>query len=132
MKFSLASVLLLAVAGSTAVPTFAQSTPTPPPAQPTTQPQPPSGKVIFSRSTDENGQTTTQADPGLATAAKLADTPTADDDERQAVTFTSLDLQVHLRPDDHHIAARALLTVRNDGLKPLVHIPLEISSTLNW
>ena len=68
MKFSLASVLLLAVAGSTAVPTFAQSTPTPPPAQPTTQPQPPSGKVIFSRSTDENGQTTTQADPGLATA----------------------------------------------------------------
>jgi hypothetical protein len=132
MKFSLASVLLLAVAGSTAVPTFAQSTPTPPPAQPTAQPQPPSGKVIFSRSTDENGQTTTQADPGLATAAKLADTPTADDDERQAVTFTSLDLQVHLRPDDHHIAARALLTVRNDGLKPLVHIPLEISSTLNW
>ena len=132
MKFSLASVLLLAVAGSTAVSTFAQSTPTPPPAQPATQPQPPGGKVIFSRSTDENGQTTTQADPGLATQAKLADAPTADDDERQAVTFTSLDLQVHLRPDDHHIAARALLTVRNDGLKPLVHIPLEISSTLNW
>ena len=134
MKFSLASVLLLAVAGSTAVPTFAQSTPAPPPAQPATQtqPQPPSGKVIFSRSIDENGQTTTQADPDLATQAKLADAPTADDLERQAVTFTSLDLQVHLRPDDHHIAARALLTVRNDGLKPLVHIPLEISSTLNW
>ena len=130
MKFSLASVLLLAIAGSTAVPTFAQSTAPPPPTQPA--PQPPGGKVIFSRSTDESGQTTTQADPGLATNAKLADAPTADDNERQAVSFTSLDIQVQLRPNDHHLAARALLTVRNDGPKPLAHIPLQISSTLNW
>jgi hypothetical protein len=131
MKFSLASVLLLAVAGSTAVPTAAQSAAPPPPTQPA-PPQPPSGKVIFSRSTDETGQTTTQADPGLVTHAKLADAPTADDNERQAVSLTSLDLQVQLRPNDHHIVARALLTVRNDGPKPLVHIPLQISSTLNW
>jgi hypothetical protein len=131
MKFSLASVLLLAVAGSTAVPTFAQSAAPPPPTQPA-PPQSPGGKVIFSRSTDETGQTTTQADPGLRANAKLADAPTADDNERQAVSFTSLDLQVQLRPNDHHIAARALLTVRNDGPKPLVHIPLQISSTLNW
>jgi hypothetical protein len=131
MKFSLASVLLLAVAGSTAVPTFAQSTTPPPPTQPTPA-QPSGGKVIFSRSTDENGQTTTQADPGLATNGKLVDTPTADDNERQAACLTSLDLQIQLRPNDHHIAVRALLTVRNDGPKPLVHIPLQISSTLNW
>jgi len=131
MKFSLASVLLLAVAGSTAVPTFAQSTTPPPPTQPAPA-QPSGGKVIFSRSTDENGQTTTQADPGLATNGKLADAPTADDNERQAVCLTNLDLQIQLRPNDHHIAARALLTVRNDGPKPLAHIPLQISSTLNW
>ena len=131
MKFSLASVLLLAVAGSIAVPTFAQSAAPPPPTQPAPA-QPPSGKVIFSRSTDETGQTTTQTDPSLATNGKLADAPTADDNERQAVSLTSLDLQIQLRPNDHHIAARALLTVRNDGPRPLAHIPLQISSTLNW
>jgi hypothetical protein len=48
------------------------------------------------------------------------------------VTFTGFDLDVHLRPADQHLAVRALLNVRNDGNKPLAHIPLQISSSLNW
>ena len=118
-----AALLLFVVAAA------AQTTPAPP-TQPAPAPQP-SGKVIFSRSTDENGQTTTQADP-TAVQPKLAGAPTAEDAERQAVTFTSLDLDVHLRPSDHHIAVRALVTVRNDSAKSLARIPLQISSTLNW
>jgi hypothetical protein len=119
-----------------ALPSAAQTT-TPPSAAPQTPPQStpaqPAGKVILSRSIDENGQTTTQAGPAAAPPpVKMVDTPTAEDAERQAITFTSFDLDVHLRPDEHHIAVRALVIVRNDGTQPLVHIPLQISSTLNW
>jgi hypothetical protein len=54
------------------------------------------------------------------------------DVERQAVTFTAFDLDVHLSPAAQQIAVRALLTVRNDGKTPLARIPLQISSSLNW
>jgi hypothetical protein len=101
----------------------------PPPQQPAAQPN---GKVILSRSIDENGQTTTQPGPAQPPPPKIVDTPTAEDAERQAVTFTDFDMDVHLRPADHHLAVRALLTLRNDGAKPLTHIPLQISSSLNW
>jgi hypothetical protein len=107
---------------------------TPLPQQPPVQPN---GKVIFSRSIDENGQTTTQSTlPETQTAvtpkAQSAPPQMAEDVERQAITFTSFDMDVHHRPADHHIAVRALLTHRNDGNKPLAHIPLQISSSLNW
>ena len=108
----------------------AQQPPAPqsaPPAQQPAQPQS-SGKVIFSRSIDENGQTVTQASP----ETKLAKAPISTDEEREAVTFTAYDLDVHLRTAEHQIAVRAQLTARNDGKTPLAHIPLEISSTLNW
>ncbi len=107
---------------------------TPPAAQlPASTPAAPGGKVIFSRSTDENGQTTTQAGPAAAPPPiKIADAPTAEDAERQSVTFTDFDMDVHLRPLDQHLAVRALLTLRNDGNKPIAHIPLQISSSLNW
>ncbi|MGO9437274.1 MAG: hypothetical protein ACLPH3_17005 [Terracidiphilus sp.] len=100
-----------------------------------TQPQSsgPSGKVIFSRSTDENGQTTTQVGPAAAQPAiEMAKEPTAEDTDRQAITFTALDLDVHLHTAAHLIAVRALITVRNDGKIPLTRIPLQISSSLNW
>ncbi len=93
----------------------------------------PSGKVIFSRSTDENGQTTTQVGPAAQQPAiEMAKEPTAEDSEREAVKFTSLDLDVHLHTAVHQIAVRALVTVRNDGKTPLGRIPLQISSSLNW
>lgn len=92
------------------------------------QQQAPNGKVIFSRSIDANGQTVTNAAPQPAPAKA----PIATDAERKSVTFTAYDLDVHLRTASHGIAVRALLTVRNDGKTPLVIVPLEISSTLNW
>src|SRR5208282_3028675 len=93
----------------------------------------PSGKVIFSRSTDENGQTTTQVGPAAQQPAiEMAKEPTAEDSDREAVTFTSLDLDVHLHTAVHQIAVRALVAVRNDGKTPLARIPLQISSSLNW
>jgi hypothetical protein len=97
-------------------------------------PTPPGGKVILSRSTDETGQTTTQSTLSTPEAPKpqLAPPQVAEDAERQAVTFTAFDLDVRLRPAEQHIAIRALLTVRNDSPTPLAHIPLQISSSLNW
>lgn len=93
----------------------------------------PHGQVIFSRSTDENGQTTTTAGPAAVRATEhMAGAPIATDTEREAVDFTSIDLDVHLRPADHYIAVRAILIARNDGKTPLVHLPLQLSSSLTW
>lgn len=133
MKFLLALVLL-ALPFVCPTSSNAQSTP-PPDPNPGQTPSPktetsPKSKVIFSRSTDENGQTTTESGPG--NTPQVVPAPVADDTERQAVTFARMDLDVHLRPEVHQIAVRALLTVRNDGKTPLAHVPLEISSALNW
>jgi hypothetical protein len=101
-------------------------------AQPAPQPAATGGKVIFSRSLDENGQETTETGPAANPKIAIAKAPIAADADRDAVTFTAYDLDVHLRPAEHAIAVRARLTVRNDGKTPLALIPLEISSTLNW
>jgi hypothetical protein len=142
-RFALASVasalslclLLLPGAAQSTTPPFPvpkQPTPAKPqsPAPQNPPPGSPNGQVIFSRSTDENGETTTQAGP--AKAPEMAAAPTAEDAEREAVTFTDFDMDVHLRPEAHQIAVRVLLTVRNDGKAALSRIPLQISSTLNW
>jgi hypothetical protein len=113
----------------------AQSTTPPEPqtAPAADSPQPPKGKVLFSRSTDENGQVTTQTlQPATRPAIQMASAPSAEDSERQAVTFTAFDLDVRLNSTTAQIAVRALLTVRNDGKTPLAHIPLQISSSLDW
>ena len=128
MKFPLAAAAILA-AGIAAISAAQTTTYTPAPAPQQTQPN---GKVILSRSIDENGQTTSLPDPAALRTPKMVDTPTAEDADRQAVTFTDFDMDVHLRPADHHLAVRALLTLRNDGATPLAHIPLQISSSLNW
>jgi hypothetical protein len=138
MKFSLARTVGISVAAAVlaALPSAAQNSShdlPPPPQNGARQSQQPQGRVIFSRSTDENGQTTTQAGPAAAQpAARMASAPTADDAERQAVTFTAFDIDVRLHTAEQHIAVRALITVRNDGKTPLARIPLQISSSLNW
>jgi hypothetical protein len=124
------SIPLIVIFSFAAFSTLAQTPSTPPAAQ--QQAQPHSGKVIFSRSTDENGQTTTPTSLPALLSVQSAAKPSVNDAERQAVTFTSFGLDVHLRPADHHIAVRALVSVRNDGPVPLVRIPLQISSSLNW
>jgi len=138
MKLSLAGMVAMAALGMAVLPSTAQTTTFTPPAQeptapPAAQNQQSSGKVILSRSIDENGQTTTQAGP-VATppAIKIASEPSAEDAEREAITFTDFDMDVRLRTAEQHIAVRALVTVRNDGKTPLARIPLQISSSLNW
>jgi hypothetical protein len=109
--------------------TFSSAAQTPP----TPQNQPSKGTVIFSRSTDENGQTTTHAtQPAAQPAIQTAAAPSIQDADRQAITFTAFDLDVRLRPAEQQIAVRALVAVRNDGKSPLARIPLQISSSLNW
>jgi len=132
MKFSRArsTALSLAVAALAVLPATAQSSNLPPPP-PTSQL--PGGQIVFSRSTSLDGQVTNSAAPAAAVpAVPASSTPTATDAERQAVTFTAFDMDVHLRTADHAIAVRALVTVRNDGVAPIAHIPLQLSSSLNW
>jgi hypothetical protein len=133
MKFSFARTMFLSVTAAliAGIPSSAQSHNLPPPPHqtaPQSAPEP-HGKVVFSRSMDENGQTTTQAGPA---APQMTSSPTADDAERQAVTFLAFDMDVHLHTAEQKIAVRALVTVRNDGKSPLNRIPLQISSSLNW
>ena len=114
-------------------PIFAQAPPASPPAtQSPQQNQDKKGKVILQRSIDENGDTVDKADDKATPQPQIAPQPTAEDAERSALTTTSLDLDVRLRPAESHLAVRVQLTVRNDGKTPLAHIPLQISSELNW
>jgi hypothetical protein len=124
--FARSVAIAVAAAGLAAISSAAQSAP----AQ---QAQPPQGQVIFSRSVDENGQTSTHAAQAVnPPAVKMATEPAAADAERQAVSFTGFDMDVRLRSAAQQMAVRALVTVRNDGKVPLAQIPLQISSSLNW
>ncbi len=58
--------------------------------------------------------------------------PKATDAEREAVTFTAYDLDVRLTPQTESLAVRASIKVRNVGGGPLIHLPLQLSSTLSW
>jgi len=124
------AVILLAVpcVAQSAADPATQSTNSQQPAAP-----PAGGKVIFSRSTDASGETTTQVGPGaVQPVIQSASEPSVEDADRQAITFTNLDLDVHLHTAAHQIDVRALVTVRNDGKTPLARIPLQISSSLRW
>ena len=105
-----------------------------PAAEPATQPATqPGGQVIFQRSIDENGTTTTKNSPAAGeTHAQMVGAPSVDDADRLAVTFTDLDLDVHLQTTGQQIVVRAIVTVRNTGKSPLPRVPLQISSSLNW
>jgi hypothetical protein len=82
------------------------------------------GTVIFSRSVEDNSA---PVKPPAATAEARAT-----DAERQAITFLTYDLDVHLQPKEHAIAVRAIIMVRNDSSSPLGRLALQISSTLHW
>jgi len=158
MKLSLARTLAIASIAAllAVVPGKAQTTPAtnpsnsqPTPGQPVqAQPSPaqsnqqqpfpdqsapqPSGKVIFQRSLDANGNTVSTTGPAAKPETHAADAPTVEDAVRQAVTVTGLDLDVRLNTAAQQLAARALVTVRNTGSSALSRLPLQISSSLNW
>ena len=129
--FKAAALTALAITCMAALPLAAQTTPATPPAPPQ-QLQPRQGQVIFSRTIDENGQTTTQSGSAATPPAAEGELAPPQVVERQAITFTAFDLDVHLRPAEQHLAVRAQLTIRNDGKTPLTRIPLQLSSSLNW
>ena len=82
------------------------------------------GTVILSRSVEDSA---TPAKPAAGPAA----TPPSDT-ERQAITFVSYDLDVHLQPREHAMAVRARILVRNDSDSPLNRLVLQVSSSLQW
>jgi hypothetical protein len=80
--------------------------------------------VIFSRSTDDSN--------APAKSASAPPQAPATDAERQALTFLSYDLDVHLQPREHAMAVRAHIVLRNDSGSPLNRLALQISSSLQW
>jgi hypothetical protein len=98
---------------------FAQDVPAP-------QIPPPQGKVLFSR---DSTSAPTEAEK---TAPAPEITPEVTDAERTAPVITNYDLDVHLTPATSALAARAALTIRNDGKDPMKRLVLSISSTLRW
>src|SRR5882757_5489685 len=82
------------------------------------------GTVIFSRSV-EDGEAPVKQVPATAEVR-------ATDGEREAITFLTYDLDVHLQPREHAMAVRANVTVRNDSGSPLSRLAVEISSSLRW
>lgn len=94
-------------------------------------PQNPNTTVLFSRS---EAQTGTKPSPlaSIAPSAPATLTKQVTNADRAALTFTAYKLDVHLDPQDHHLAARAVVTVRNDGAQPIVVLPLQLSSSLKF
>ena len=107
------------------------------PSAPTTQSPAPgaNGAVIFSRSTDKNGETKTTVGPAAAqnVPALSAEHPRLRTPSASSVAFTALRSR-SASADRRRIRSRCALhlTVRNDGKDPLAGIPLQISSSLNW
>ena len=54
------------------------------------------------------------------------------DEQREAITVTAYDLQLHLDPAASRLSAVARLTVNNGGSAPLPKVALQLSSTLVW
>ncbi|MDR3745636.1 MAG: hypothetical protein P4K80_05840 [Acidobacteriaceae bacterium] len=98
------------------------------PAQTTApdQPAPSPGKVLFSRSLDTDAEAKKPDTPAQDTALVVVDA------ERNALTYTAYDLDVHLTPATAGISVRAGLSVRNDSATPLRRLVLQISSSLHW
>ena len=94
----------------------------PPAAVPSEVPAEHPGTVILSRSVDKAA---TPAKPSAAPAGAPAT-----DAERQAITFLTYDLDVHLQPREHAMAVRARILLRNDSGSPLNRLALQISSSL--
>ena len=95
-------------------------------------PATPSGKVLFQRSLDANGNTVNTTGPAAKPAGQTAAAPSIANDVRQAVVVTGLDLDVRLTTVAQEIAARGIVSVRNTGKSALSKIPLQLSSSLNW
>ncbi len=143
-------ILAAALAAAWLQPSIHAQSPTQQPPQPASaqsvtpqssaEPAIPGGTVIFSRQAPEDPDS-----PAPLTESRPAPKPSAvtelkpDDDplkvtdaERNALTFTTYDLDVHLIPASAGISVRSGLTLRNDSATPLTRLVLQISSSLHW
>lgn len=95
-------------------------------------PAKPQGTVLFQRSLDPNGDTTSATGAAANPANPAATASAFTNADRQAIVVRALDLDVRLNPAARQLAARGTVTVRNNGKAPMRRIPLQISSSLNW
>lgn len=113
----------------------------PPPAQA----PPPAGKVIFQKQLkpvtgsgeqpplpESSSPESSSTSAALQKAAPPDTDVTVSDGERDAMTFTAYDLDLHLAPAGSTLEAHANFMVRNDGKLPLTRIALQLSSALIW
>jgi hypothetical protein len=52
--------------------------------------------------------------------------------DREAFSFTSYTLDVRIEPEQHRLAARGKIALRNDSAAPQKNLALQISSSLDW
>jgi hypothetical protein len=97
---------------------------TPPPAA--TDETAPHGKILFNRNQDSP-----VAEKATKSPAKQS-VVTVTDAEHASLTFTAYDLDIHLAPEQSHLAVHAGFTVRNSGKEPLARVVFQISSSLSW
>jgi hypothetical protein len=111
-----------------------EEAPQPPSAQPDApQPSLPGGTILFSRDANSPGSSPSPppAQPQPATLDQN-DLLAVTDAERDALTFTAYDLDLHLTPASAAMSAHAVLTVKNDGAAPLSRLVLQITSSMHW
>jgi hypothetical protein len=89
------------------------------------KPSNPNATILFHRS-DSDATPEKPAEQPNTPVAKVSD------QQRDAITYTSYDLDIHLTPQQHTISARARVTLRNDGDQPLPVLPIQLSSALNF
>jgi hypothetical protein len=106
----------------------------PPGATPADQnaPQAGNGKVLFSRSVEDNADSKSAKPDATSPAVPATTGLEATPEERNSLTFLSYDLDVRLIPRQESLAVRARFTVRNDSDKPLKRLALQLSSSLKW
>jgi hypothetical protein len=95
-------------------------------------PASPKPQVLFSRSAQSEAQNTAQNAGQPPAKAGNVQVPEASDAERQALTITAYDLNLHLVPREHSLAVEARLTVKNAATQPLDEMALQISSALQF
>ncbi len=96
---------------------------TPPPAADQSVPH---GKVLFSRDQDSAAAEKAARTPDVQPVSAVTDA------ERDSLTFTAYDLDVHLTPAQSQLATHAGFTVKNSGTVPLTRLIFQISSSLHW
>ena len=112
-----------------------EETPQPPSAQPDApQPSLPGGTILFSRDANSpsSSPNSSPAQPQPSATLDQNDPLAVTDAERNALTFTAYDLDLHLTPASAAMSARAVLTVKNLGAAPLSRLVLQITSSMHW